>query len=229
MCFPNWSHVKTFEDLVETNALFVRGDLESAPYHASPLMPDSVPLIPNLLRLHARGIVTTNGQSSKCTYGKHVSHTWESEGNSCGNWYYDQEQKPYVDFIMLKAPLSNTRFIDLLMQNDKFVAKVTDFELQKLWSNFSPRGGQHIYNLTRDRSNNLLEELPNTAWRNCTNLHLNDLDSLEWTWPYHIADMLRTSVISVEVAMKQYGRGDLERELLQLCDIAGVAESYQFS
>lgn len=208
MTFVKWKRVKTFDDLVRVNAAFVRGDLKRSPYHAGPLMPDSLPLVPNLLALHRLGLVTTSGQSNECKYCQPTRR---------GDRYFDSEQKPYIEFTMLKTE-AGTKLIHELMNSDKFIIKVTDGVTDEVKTNMPI----DKYNVTRDRSAEALDKLVETPWREFTNLWRIHPGLLEHDWPDHIVDFLRDTAVSVDVAMKEYGKGDLEKELLDICQAVGM-------
>lgn len=211
MTFVKWERVKTFDDLVRVNAAFVRGDLKRSPYHCSPLMPDSLPLVPNLLALHRLGLVTTCGQSNECKYGK------PTRG---GDRYFDSEQKPYISFTMLKTE-AGTKLIDELMNSDNFIISVTDGATGEVETNMATEK----YNVTRDRSAEALDKLVETPWREPTNLWWSRC-LLENDWPDHIVELLWDMAVSVHVAMKEYGKGDLESELLQICRTVGMQPTF---
>ncbi len=202
-----WKHVKTFDDLVRVNAAFVRGDLELSPYSYGPLNRDSLPLVPNLLALHQLGLVTTSGQSNECIYGQ--STDWKD--------YFDSEQKPYISFTMLKTD-AGTKLICELMKSDNFIIKVTDSTTEEVETNMPTEK----YNVTRDRSAEALDKLVESPWREFTNLWKTHPGLLENDWPDHIVGFLRPVAVSVDVAMKEYGKGDLESELLTICRAVGM-------
>lgn len=208
--FAEWKHVRSFDDLVRVNASFVRGELQYSPYSCGPLMPDSLPLIPKLLALHQFGLVTTNGQSNECKYG---------QPTRSGDKYFDSEQKPYLCFTMLKSE-GGRKLIKELMDSDKFVVKVTDSETDQIDSNMSTSIKR--YNVTRDRSAPSLDDLVETPWREFTNLRRHDPDLPEDDWPRHIVDFLHDIAVCVNIAMKVYGTGDLESELLTICKAVGM-------
>lgn len=214
MSFANWTHVKTFEDLVRRNAAFVSGDLRHTPYSAGPLMPDSLPLVPNLLALHQFGLVTTCGQSKECKFGQLTV---------CGSHYYDSEQKPYISFTMLKTA-AGTKLINELMNSNTFVVIVTDGATGGVDCNM-PKFTKR-YNVTRARSAESLESLADAAWDECTNLWSTPPHVLETDWPDHICDFLCPTAVSVDLAMKEYGKGDLESELVAICQAVGLHSEF---
>ena len=212
--FTEWKHVRSFDDLVRVNASFVRGELQYSPYSCGPLMPDSQPLVPNLLALHQFGLVTTNGQSNECKHGRLTR---------CGDNYFDSEQKPYLCFTMLKSE-DGTKLINEVLNSDRFVMKVTDSKTGRVDSNMSTSIKR--YNVTRDRSAPSLDKLVETPWREFTNLWRNDPDLPEDSWPDHIAHFLQDKAVCVDVAMKVYGTGDLESELLTICKAVGMQQTF---
>ena len=214
MTFVKWKRVKTFDDLVRVNATFVRGKLKLSPYSCGPLMPDSLPLVPNLLALHQFGLVTTNGQSNECRYDQLTRG---------GDRYFESEQKPYIRFTMLKSE-AGTKLISELMDSDRFIIIVTDGTTEEVETNMAE--SIEKYNVTRDRSSAAtLKELKEIPWREFTNLWRRP-GYLEDDWPNHIVDFLRDTAVSVDVAMKEYGKGDLESELLQICQAVGMQPTF---
>ncbi|GKT67145.1 hypothetical protein ColTof4_13536 [Colletotrichum tofieldiae] len=60
-----WKKAKDWDALVDLNAEFIKLSADGiqdvyTPYHLGPLDPESLELVPALLRLHEYGILTTN-------------------------------------------------------------------------------------------------------------------------------------------------------------------------
>lgn len=57
-----WKACEGFDQLIELNRKYLRGEIESTPYHLGPIKTETVPLVQDLLQLHDRRLLTTNSQ-----------------------------------------------------------------------------------------------------------------------------------------------------------------------
>lgn len=125
-----WSEAKSYEDLLDLNRAFLRGDREICAYHMGPVYFETMPSLPTLLRLHDFGILTTNSQPSK------VSGPEYDQCSCCPkvSWFWTK-QRAFLSFLI---PTDDNR-IPLAIQNNFIKELMFD-------SNFvsSTNGGFHV-------------------------------------------------------------------------------------
>ncbi len=85
-----WSKCENFKNLLHTNKKYIQGKINASPYYLGPLDDPSPRLIENLLKLHDYGLLTVDGQESKCVYGEISDEE-----------FFDQEQRGYLHFTLI--------------------------------------------------------------------------------------------------------------------------------
>jgi hypothetical protein len=63
----DWKDVSTFKDLQQNVILFLRGKHTTSPWHGTPVDPETVPLLEDLITLNQGGFITTESQPDEYT------------------------------------------------------------------------------------------------------------------------------------------------------------------
>lgn len=142
--FADWSHCKTFKNLLRENIKFIKGIYKTSPYHASPIYDMNNK---NLLYLHQNGILTINGQGNFCEYFRYnpltkheYYHNDKIEKENINKpYYYTHEQKPGLNGYFERDKLQNIIiFMEFLIKEYKMPIKYTfyDIDNDKYYTNF---------------------------------------------------------------------------------------------
>ena len=218
-----WMNIYDYETLLKTNVDFLRGVIPNTPYHGGHIDAETNALVPSLIELHRRGLLTVSGQPAEMTSDLFVAETWVGRGGEPqGNWYTDVQQKPYLEFFVPKSQAS-TALVDYLLSSSRFKTVVSDVGSGEGWSNIT----EQKYNVTRDRHANSLETLKFAPWRLYNGVPASNVgDGVRMFEKYPNLVHIIGNTYHVDVAMTEYGVGDLEGELLALCDAFGLAPVY---
>ncbi len=197
-----WYFVETFDDLLKLNIEFICGKIYMAPYHCGPIC-GSQELIKNLVKLHQYGILSVNGQEPICDYNINKGDRWHSKqqrGYLCFCIDGVNNQKLVKSFI---NQLKNSNLIYIIMNaNDKEIISNID---------------GMICNVTR--SNSSADKKKIFLWRNDTSLSGQYNEYFD-TWGFitslKIKEILKKTIY-FEVALPEYGKGNLEIILLDMC------------
>jgi len=192
-----WAGVSTYSQLVSTNEQFVQGKLASAPYHRGPLEPDSLPLVDDLLGLHALGVLTVGGQ------GGLVEPEWV--------------QKPYISLVVPKSQEAK-RFTEALLDSD--LAVFTRHREEGARTNVAsddPDASRGRYGLHYGVS----RRVPGHWTTRIAALPVEDS-----TYGFHlypkIARLISDSY-AIEVAGRQVGETELEKQVISIAREAGLS------
>jgi hypothetical protein len=221
-----WYQVKTYDDLLKLNIEFINGKIERTPYHWGPLHTSSQQLIDNLVELHHYGILTVNGQESLCNYNIYQPGRPNIEKLISG-YDYDilmkdhwtsVEQRGYLCFYVNIDNIELAKsLIEQLHHNDKnLIYKI--IQNNKIITNMPEQDKK--FNLTRI-SKSLTPETKNNLWEYCTNFWRNSKDICDWGFItcFHIEKILENT-IWFEIALPEYGKGNLEEILLDMCKVS---------
>ena len=214
---PRWVYCRNYTDLLKINKEFVEGIIKSTPYQCGPLDNPSPELVKNLIKLHQYGLLTVNGQESVCIGGK-MNYRKE---------WYDVEQRGYLDFHVQYNDIKLAESLLRYIKQTDLVYIVVDMNTGNTITNLSNEIKR--YNVTRDRSNKNKETLKITPWRYYTNINYYTRPSdLLWCFDENteINKILKNTVF-FSVAMPEYGKGNLEEIILDMCHKAG-AKIYNF-
>ncbi len=199
-----WNNIHSYEDLLKVNVMFLRGELKETPYHLGPLEPDSIPLIDELIEMHNLRMLSVNGQGGLCIYGDYAPPFRSYNGELLGDWYYDVEQRAYVEFYIENTDF-NTKFVQALTRDPNMEVQVIDLDNYRMYDNVVDEA------LTRGRSSNTLEELKNVPWKLETWVqHIDNPEDVLCEWGDHpnIQSILSNSY-RLTVVMKSFCIGGL--------------------
>lgn len=100
---------KSYADLKYATVAYLQGKVYSTLHHLGPISEETVPLVDDLVRINAHGFISISGQPA-CRSTEFIADTWKCfDGNDCGNWYEEWEQRSYIDGFMPKADLNGFR------------------------------------------------------------------------------------------------------------------------
>lgn len=206
-----WFSVNEYKDLVNLNVKFIKGELSQTPYHLGPLDSETLPLVEKLIKMHARGILTLEGQPGICEYKQFIPHTWIQNGQIEGNWYVDCEQKSYISFCVQKTNES-LKFIRKILTSKELVVFALDISNNKVFSNTKGE-----FNVTRERSHSELDKLESTQWTLFTNIHeLHSSDIIRIWNDYPQIQKILKKCFHVYVALKEYGVSGIEDKIMSI-------------
>ncbi len=208
-----WLYVRNYTDLLKLNIQFIEGSIKETPYHHGPLENPSAELVKNLIKLHEYGILTVNGQEAICQNGLKLKHN---------NEWCDVEQRGFLEFhVDYENKKLAESFLKFIKQTE-LIYSIIDMKTCNTITNISRETKR--YNVTRDRSCKKKKDLKVTPWRYYTNLNYNikQSDNL-WTFNDNpeINKILKNT-IHFMLAMPEYGKGNLEEKLLDMCDKSGA-------
>ena len=214
-----WYEVQNFHDLIILNSEFVEGKLKETPYHSGPIESDDSVFKSKLYRLHQYGLLTHDGQDTECVYGEYIPQTWVNrQGQQEGKWWVDEERRGYLSF-----------YIDL-EQNKKLYKKMLK-GLRKsnlLYTSYNFKNNETItnfresVNLTRDRVHKDKNLLDKQIWHLYTNMQpMHDPNRLLWPFIPEINEILKKCA-HFDIALPDYCKGDLEKQLIEICQNSGA-------
>ena len=206
-----WDDAKSFKDLIVLNKEFINGKLDQTPYHGGPLEHGDDELKRKLVQLHDYGLLTVDGQDATCKYGYCTTTAFYSHKNRSKQTYYiDMEQRPYLSFYMdlveneslANSLLQQIQASDLMFVMDNIATNDHVTNLKK---------GSH-YCVTRYRYGLDKTALHTQKWFMSTSVPEN---VLQYYWGDAAPILEKTMYF--DVAMREYGKGDLESILLDMC------------
>jgi hypothetical protein len=207
-----WFHATKYSELLALNREFVEDKLYETPYHATPMQHGDKELRGKLVQLHQYGLLTECGQEALCEYGQKAP----------AGGYYDMEQRPYLSFYV---DLQENRFLaeflleQLKASELKYVAY--NFETNAHCSNITTKDSPYF--VTRERYSKNKATLCERKWRNVTHLPYDSIDDIELDdllWYHGHSQEILCHTMYFAVAMLEYGKGDLEAVLLEMCSQA---------
>jgi hypothetical protein len=203
--------VRSFQDLLDLNVRYLRGENVMTPYHFDSVDEETLPLLGGLIRINQAGFLSVEGQPARRDRGR---GGW---GYGASN-YTDTHQVSYiVGFVPETVAERLARF--LRRQPVYFdMYKIKPFSMMA--SNYP----KNSYTLTRIRSTARLKDLSRVPWLQYTNhrpypgpteLVESFLPSAETYRRYsRIAHILEEKCVHVTIACRQFGRGSVEDTLL---------------
>lgn len=166
----NFGKVKSYDDLLQANTRFIKGELKKSPYHGGPLEIDSQALIGKLVSLHTKlRIVTIDGQAgvegcySRSLFGKKT--------------ITQNRQKPYLNFYIEKSnPHLQQIFSHLKNQPEILfsVFDVDDYRFSNLYGGklVGKRMRGYRVPVTLQRKAKTQDQLAEVTW--------NDISWMQW-------------------------------------------------
>ncbi|KAI7009809.1 hypothetical protein D0867_07959 [Hortaea werneckii] len=119
----DWRLAESFQELLDLNRKFLRGESKRSCYHSAPIFDETVALVPGLLRLHDYGMLTMESQP-----GTAPPPTWTKCPCCSDERWVQTQQRPFLMFIIPfhdKVPEEVIRrFLVELLIDDNFYAHV---------------------------------------------------------------------------------------------------------
>lgn len=201
---PSFETVRTYQDLINANVAFLQGHLDKTPYHDGEVDKETVPLLGDLVKINRRGFVSLNGQPGLYEHG-FIKDTWPCGGKTCGDWWYEDYQKPFIDGLMKKVDLP---------QFQKFMKQYADSYYYKVHGTDISTFPFYPYNLTRGRSHKNKAMLKSTPWEEDTHVHSGDEGNPIHYFSSDIQRIINKEAYWVTIAGSTYNEGSTEKLLL---------------
>lgn len=202
--------VESYADLKYVNIAFLQGKVNYTPYHHGPIDTETVPLLDDLVRINAHGFISIEGQPA--TYhSKFIAKTWEDNGTECGNWWYEEAQKPFIQGFMPVEDIE--RFVSHMERyEDSYFYMLVDCHGMIVADTFP----ELVYNVTRIKMHPDKMMLARTQRILWNNIHAQSYRSAreEFIDFPNVCDMLMTQTYSVAIAGAKYAEGSVEKVLL---------------
>lgn len=119
----DWRLAESFQELLDLNRKFLRGESKRSCYHSAPIFDETVALVPGLLRLHDYGMLTMESQP-----GTAPPPTWTKCPCCSDERWVQTQQRPFLMFIIPfhdKVPEEVIRrFLVELLIDDNFYTHV---------------------------------------------------------------------------------------------------------
>jgi hypothetical protein len=212
---PRWRQARVFTALLRLNVEFVLSKITRTPYYSGPITFSSSKFINKLLELHEYGCLTNDGQEPLCSYEEYVPGKKGRKG-----FYVDEEQRGYLSFYLnIGNELDNLFAQNLLklLADSKLIYTSYNFITKEFITNLKPE--EKLFNLTRERVGDTIEELKEAEWEHPTNMQRTfNANNLLWGPPYN---KILNKTLFIHIALPEYCKGDLESELISLCKAAG--------
>lgn len=220
--------VQTYKQLLDTNIKFLKGEIEETPYHGGPVDTETLPLLEDLVMLNEKGFFTVSSQPSMKTK-VFVDKTWKKNGIIQGNWWYESEQKSYVEGYIPKDQLSE--FQSFIKKTSECYYEVYIFEFRDVFpfaNKFFPtcfpsykiintiyQDGNFPtnisrYNVTREKCHKNEKQLDKTDWDYYTNCPLRMEEYYDIPRGYdNIDNILVSNTCKIILCGKQYNEGSV--------------------
>ncbi len=199
-----WSKCENFQDLISINKMYIQKEVTIAPYYLGPMDNPSTVLICDLVKLHNIGILTTNGQESRCMYGIKKK-----------NYFIDKEQRGYLAFHidLLKNLKLAESFIEQLQTLD-IIYTVYNLKTGNRYSNIR----DEYYSVTRYRTYEHIEEKKELLkWNNCTFVKKNcTRQEISWKYIETIEKILDNTIFFKLAINDDFGKGNIEKIVLKM-------------
>lgn len=153
-----WKNAQTFCELLNLNKEFLSGMSHVTPYHVGPIDPETIPLVPGLLKLHKLRIFTVSSQPFEQTDGDHN-----------GEEYYDHWQKPFLELVMAGNDQPVKLFKKLREYPGLAVYAATLFPYEVI-----PGSTQGMTVVTKYRNSSTVKDLQNKDWFEYSTVHSYD-------------------------------------------------------
>jgi hypothetical protein len=224
-----WYQAQTYDDLLGLNIEFILGKIYGTPYHSGPLELEfedqSLRLVNNLVKLHEHGILSVNGQEPLCRH-------WDDDGyeNYDVTNYSSIEQRGYLCFHVniennlglaeslieqLKTKNSTVIYNIKNLKNSQYFTNMPLYSIFCQYKTYLPSQNiYHYYNLTRISTTKCKE-----VWKNITNFW-NRSDNMCSDWGFVTNEKFNEilqNTIFFELALPEYGKGNLEEILIDMC------------
>ncbi|KAI7157782.1 hypothetical protein KC349_g5379 [Hortaea werneckii] len=114
----DWRLAESFQELLDLNRKFLRGESKRSCYHSAPIFDETVALVPGLLRLHDYGMLTMESQP-----GTAPPPTWTKCPCCSDERWVQTQQRPFLMFIIpyrdkLPEDVIRRFLVELLIDND---------------------------------------------------------------------------------------------------------------
>lgn len=240
--FP-WVNVKKYDDLLNCNLDFVHEKIEIAPYRYRPLVDyPSKSFIKNIDVLHRYGLLIIYAQRPLCLYNKIMidddtrfdEELYYSKNVFKLNYMCDKEYRGYLEFhididTFVDANGNNIvdKFIDKIKLMDIYYA-ILNMKTSIIDSNMSNK----YLNVMRFRKY-LQKDFPETIeWMNVHNLCSNQ-EAFRFHWERfnfdgknkcttYAPNTLLKNTLLISLATLEYGKGSLEKDIIDLCKYIGL-------
>lgn len=203
--------VESYADLQYVNIAFLQGKVNYTPYHLAPIDAETVPLLDYLVRINAHGFISIEGQPATY-YSKFIAETWEDDdGTECGNWWYEEAQKPYIRGFMPVEDIE--RFVDHMARyKNSYFYMLADCRGMIVANTFP----KLVYNVTRTKAHPDKTMIARAQRKLCTNIHTRlcryaHEDFIDFP---NVHDMLIAQAYSLTIAGAKYAEGSVEQVLL---------------
>lgn len=186
----------SLRDLQLLNIAFLSGVLTHTPYHRGPVHQDTVPLLPKLRMLNAKGFITIDGQKGLVSLGEKVK-------TATGTLFQDLKQRSYVE-----GALHVRHLPDLI----PFLNAITDRIFYSI-SKSSTFGDSFV--LTANRRYQCVTKNKG-KYKIYTNLFPEDNSA--WRFLSDCSEGLKKSLsdyVNLCVALKEWGKGSVEDIMLE--------------
>lgn len=208
-----YSHVTNYTELLKTNLDFINGKTKKTPYHLGPMDDPSPELITNLNKLQSYGFLTVGGQESRCRYGRKYS-----------DYYYDNEQKGFLTFHI---ELDNEKLVKLFVEKLKtmdLIYTIINMKTEESSTNIPEELDD--YYVTRGRKSQVELELSSKEWLNSARFPKpkdREIKYIYWRGtPLSKVNEILGNTLYISVALLEYGKGDIEKMLLNVCEDIGA-------
>ena len=106
--------VRRYSDLQEVYVKYLKGEIKFSPDQAGPVNHETIPLLDSLIKINELGLITVNGQPSKCEYGVLKSY----------------EQKSYITGFMEKKYLQS--FMEYVQNQNEFYYSLLNYSNESI-------------------------------------------------------------------------------------------------
>jgi hypothetical protein len=155
---------QTFDELLELNLKFVRGELSETSYHLAPLSDETMNapgMVDRLIEFHERGVMTIGSQPGM----------WRTTLTDTSGLFVEARQMPYLQVVM---------------RGDVYRAmeRGIDGSFVDHQAHFPPSGvPRECVAVTDRRTSSTLEELKSTPWESHTRIHHDYSREIEASFP----------------------------------------------
>jgi hypothetical protein len=209
--------IDSFSQLRDVNIKFLKGEMYATPYHTSPIMEETLPLLGDLIQINKCGFISTGGQPSECDY-IYKSALLESEVDFLNpysaklyyeypdGYYYWKEQNGHIEGFLQRDMAMD--LIGFVSQRNDVNINAHDFKTASVLYTNTPHGYFH----SREKMSKSLDE--STPWKICVSDGKMVVDILDAYGHYpRIIDILKDCV-GIVMYTKKFGEGSPESVLL---------------
>lgn len=147
-----WQSLTTYQEMLQENVDYLRGKREQSFCYAGPIDDETYPLVPNLIRLHERGFLSTGSQPAvdELVHYKNTRLNYKS-------WLHLQ-QRAFVEFFCSHEE----RYIQLVQ---KFLADAKTYKVHMTRIFYDDTIANFDYfRLTRSKVGNTYDECKKSRW-----------------------------------------------------------------